>query len=329
MARPMARPTVLALWLSGLAGAGCGSQGADNPASAASGVLTYATPTDEIHAFDLAAHRDRLLLAVGTEPDRMPSGEIVYVDTGDVGVADQLSIASADGTTHSAVIAPGTTVASLNPVASPDGKYIAMTYFPRGFAHTLAAENGSVFIDTAGRVVLNEPGLFDPAWVGDGRVVFAGTVDVPSGTSNADPTETTVAAGLFVSSDDGQSVVPIAGNFVSPQHPAVSKDGKWIAFVQAADVWIVGVDGLGREQVTTGDNLESHPTFSPDGGFIACQSYGLFGAGKPFGAIAVVPAHPGAPTKLDGTSPNFIVDANSRDIVSGGRITAVQHMAWR
>jgi predicted secreted protein len=89
------------------------------------------------------------------------------------------------------------------------------------------------------------------------------------------------------------------------------------------------MDGTGLKQVTTGDNIEAHPTFSPDGRLIACQSYGFFGAGKPYSAIAVVPSRPDAPTKLDGTAPNFIVNANHIDTSSQGRITAVQHMAWR
>jgi hypothetical protein len=242
------------VWTLSLVALSCGGPAADNPANEASGTLTYATPTDEIHAFDLAAHTDSLVLAVGTEPDRMPSGQIVYVDPGLVGSQDQLTVASANGATHSALVAPGATVASFNPVSSPDGKYIAMTYFPRGFSHGFALNDGSVFVDPSGKVALNVPGVFDPAWVSDGRVVFAGTVDVPSGTSNADPTETPVAAGLFVSSADGKTVEPIAGNLLSPQHPAVSPDGKSIAFVQLDDVWIIGMDGTGLKQVTTGDN---------------------------------------------------------------------------
>jgi hypothetical protein len=259
----------------------------------------------------------------------MPSGQVVYVDPGLVGSQDQLTVASANGGTHTALVAPGATVASFNPVSSPDGQYIAMTYFPRGFAHAFALSDGSVFVDTTGKVALNVPGVFDPAWISDGGVVFSGTVDVPSGTANAEPTETPVAPGLFVSSEDGTTVVPIGGNLKSPQHPAVSPDGKSIAFVQTEDIWIIGMDGTGLKQVTTGDNIEAHPTFSPDGRLIACQSYGFFGAGKPFSAIAVVASRPDAPTKLDGTAPNFIVDANHTDTSSQGRITAVQHMAWR
>lgn len=324
----MYKPIFFAFSLVGLS---CGStpKGGGNPASEATGTLTYSTPADEIHAFDVAAHSDSLLLASGTEPDRMPSGQIVYVDPGDVGSPYQLTLASADGATHTALVAPGPTVAAFNPTGSPDGMYIAMTYFPRGFSHTFAMDDGSVFVDTTGQVVFNVAGVFDPVWLKDGRVVFSGTVDVPSGTANAEPTETPVAAGLFVSSDDGTTVVPIGGNLQSPQHPAVSADGKWIAFVQTADVWIIGMDGTGLKQVTTGDNIETHPVFSPDGRFIACQSYGLFGTIKPYSAIALVPSQPDAPTKLDRTAENFVVDANHTDTSSQGRINAIQHMAWR
>ena len=97
----------------------------------------------------------------------------------------------------------------------------------------------------------------------------------------------------------------------------------------ADDVWIIGMDGTGLKQVTTGDNLETRPVFSPEGRFDRVRELRVVRVGGPYSAIAVVVSHPDAPTKLDRTAEGFIVDGNHTDASSQGRISAVQHMAWR
>lgn len=57
-----------------------------------------------------------------------------------------------------------------------------------------------------------------------------------------------------------------------PRTPAVSPDGKWIAYASGRSVYVVGIDGRGWTPVwtTTGDpEPQSVPVFSPDSKYIA------------------------------------------------------------
>jgi WD40-like Beta Propeller Repeat len=332
----MARISVLLVLA--LLGCSSGNQTATNPTTnptptpapaARTGVLTYSTPTDEIHAFDLAANADKKLTD-GTQAERAPAGDLVFIDDVDVGPPAKLSHASADGTGKRAIITPGSSTAYYNPVVSPDGTKIAMTYYPRGFAHTLAPDDGTVVLDMTGGVLANLAGVFDPSWLADGRLVLAGTVHTPSGNANAEPTDTPKAAGLFISSADFATVaaIPIAGA-ASPQTPDASPDGKRVAFMDADHVFVVDLDGANLHALTAGDFKESYPAFSPDGASVAVQSYGSYGGPKPYVALAVVSSDRTTPLVIASDSPEVLRDASAAASSSAGRISAIQHMRWR
>ena len=58
-----------------------------------------------------------------------------------------------------------------------------------------------------------------------------------------------------------------------PRQPAVSPDGKWVAYVSGRGVFVVGIDGKGWTPVWTPDSEQepqSQPVFSPDSRFLAC-----------------------------------------------------------
>ena len=82
--------------------------------------------------------------------------------------------------------------------------------------------------------------------------------------------------------------------------PAWSPDGKEIVFAvsspaAALGIWVIGADGLGRRQLTSG--ADTHPAWSPDGSQIAFQRFDPTTATD---AIFLVPATGGAPTRLVG-----------------------------
>ena len=86
----------------------------------------------------------------------------------------------------------------------------------------------------------------------DGRIVFEG-----------DPAH-----------GDGASLFTLSGTIVSPfrkatstqSGPAVSPDGRWIAYAQDRDIWIAHADGKGTPRhVTRAAANDSAPAFSPDG----------------------------------------------------------------
>jgi Tol biopolymer transport system component len=297
--------------------------------NAGGGVITYATPTDEVHAFDVATSTDTKL-ADGAEPDRMADGSIVFVATEGL-VNEVISLAGADGSNPRVVVKPGSVTATQKPAGSPDGTKVAFTYYPRGFSHTFSPDDGIVVVGMDGAIVATLPGVFDPAWTPDGRIVAAGTVHTASGNENAEPTDTPKDAGLFVSDGALKKTTKIPVTLDHPMTPAVSPDGSLVAFVQNDHVFVVGIDGSGLRQLTTGDHIDAAPTFSPDGASIAFESLGTYGLATTYAALAVVPVNAAAPLAVsdDASETATLRDPKRTQESSIGRITAFDRMRWR
>jgi Tol biopolymer transport system component len=54
--------------------------------------------------------------------------------------------------------------------------------------------------------------------------------------------------------------------------PALSPDGRSLAFVYANDIWLVNSSGGSAERLTVHPTTNLHPRFSPDGAYLACTS---------------------------------------------------------
>jgi tricorn protease len=73
--------------------------------------------------------------------------------------------------------------------------------------------------------------------------------------------------------------------------PAISKTH--VAFIYAGDLWVANIDGTGVKRLTSDEGVESNPTFSPDGRFIAFSAQ-YDGNTDAF----VIPVEGGVPTRL-------------------------------
>ena len=66
---------------------------------------------------------------------------------------------------------------------------------------------------------------------------------------------------LFVTSADGRDVRRLVRN---AEQPAVTADGRRIAFVRDESIWVMGRDGSGQKRITSGTR-DWTPAWSPDG----------------------------------------------------------------
>ncbi len=88
------------------------------------------------------------------------------------------------------------------------------------------------------------------------------------------------AASLFTLRDEALS--PFAPSSTQQSAPAYSADGRWVAYAEARDLWVVRADGKGAPRQVTDDAAnDTDPAFSPDGRRLVF-SRGTVGAGDLF-----------------------------------------------
>jgi Tol biopolymer transport system component len=103
---------------------------------------------------------------------------------------------------------------------------------------------------------------------------------------------------LFYLADGARTPVRLTNDDTVDVHPALSPDGRSVAFASeragSRDLFVIGVDGGGLRQVTSGPAVDDWPSWSPDGTRLA------FGSTRddPAGDIYTVPADGGTPTRL-------------------------------
>lgn len=115
-----------------------------------------------------------------------------------------------------------------------------------------------------------------------------------------------------------QLPLPPPSAIVGPRMPALSPDGKRLAFVWRGDIWLASTDGGEAKRITDHVEWDAYPVFSPDGNWIAFSSIrnGNWD-------IYLVPTTGGTPKQLTRSSGGEIVTGWSPDgkkvIFSGQR----------
>lgn len=103
---------------------------------------------------------------------------------------------------------------------------------------------------------------------------------------------------IFYLRDSTTTPVRLTNDETVDTHPALSPDGRSVAFASertgSRDLFVIGVDGRGLRQVTSGPAVDDSPTWSPDGTRLAFSST----RDDPAGDIYTVPVNGGAPTRL-------------------------------
>jgi hypothetical protein len=165
----------------------------------------------------------------------------------------------------------------LGPLLSPDGKRLLATVYRPGPPSTIGgvtfagAPTLSVAVfDLSGREITSIVGYDDATWTPDGKVIATGKL---------------YDAGLFEIDPATKRVRAIDAQIGCPLQPAVSPDGKTIAFVTGNKVWLIDRDGKNLRQLMADGQTQQRPSFSPDGtkvAFIICNQLGLDASGEVF-----------------------------------------------
>lgn len=251
------KPVTLALGAAGAAG---------TSRAAMRGVLTFrelqrGSGGYQIVDLDLATGRVTPRLD-GFDPAASANGDIVYVDG-----SGALVVAGPDNRAKTTIRAqkPFSTVSAFPPapVLSPDGSKIAVV---ERRSKTIGNSSIAFDVDISSVVVRDRGGdeiaVFpenrQPAWTPDGRLVMVGLDK----------------HGLFLSDAGLKTLTRIDPNLPDPQQPAVSPDGKQVAFLQGSfsqgnRVWVMNLDGANLRQLTGSGRDETAPAWSPDGKYIA------------------------------------------------------------
>jgi Tol biopolymer transport system component len=234
------------------------------------------SPNDGIYVMD-ADGSDAVALYHAPEsyrdsrfPAWSPTGtQIVFVWSNEAGDPGQLLVMNADGSGATQFEAVGAW-----PAWSPDGSRIAFAAFACEGTSTSSSEAAWSICTVAPNPASQ------PTAVGTERpttVLNGGPSWSPDGTELA--YSSYVPAGLneigLVDPELG-TVSPLTDDLWSDHSPAWSPDGTRIAFVSdragRPHVFVMGADGTGLHQVTSGAAIDGRPSWSPDGTRIAFVS---------------------------------------------------------
>ncbi|HEY3875147.1 MAG TPA: hypothetical protein VGM92_06695, partial [Candidatus Kapabacteria bacterium] len=155
-------------------------------------------------------------------------------------------------------------------------------------------------------------------WAPDGSLILSASITNYDGAIS-----TYLPAGLYKVDKNFTSVTAIGSGLTIPQFPSVSPDGTKISFEMNSHIWVIGMDGTGQKQVTTGPNSETYSDWSPDGSEIATVSYGDVGlsAGN---SMAIISSNPSTPTTVSPSASVWVQDKNN-----GGLLNPQGNVSWK
>ncbi len=141
-----------------------------------------------------------------------------------------------------------------HPRLSYDKKFIAYdggsVYNP--VTYVIDANSGEP-IATIGDYSKRQP-LYRPSWAPDGSIYVCGW--------------TSMNNGIYKVSADYTTITRIDPDLSNVTLPAVSPDGKLIAFIRDQQVWTMNIDGTNPQQYYVSGETFSIPTWSPDSKYI-------------------------------------------------------------
>ncbi len=183
----------------------------------------------------------------GSDPHRNARGETAFINR-----TGALVIADANGTATSTISVPQSFDTPDSPVLSPDNSKIAFHVAPNYYSHRVLVAT------RAGKIIGEFKDMTEPNWTSDNRLIVAKSTR----TEGAKP-------GIFLSDSSLQELKRIDPNLDSASQPAVSPDGRRVAFVQHGHIWLMDLDGSHLKQLSVSDGGEKSPTWSPDGQWLA------------------------------------------------------------
>ncbi len=144
------------------------------------------------------------------------------------------------------------------PAISNSGEYIALTVPNKsktGKLTDLIPDGIKLLIaDRNGQTVAELNNYTQAAWMNDGRLVVVG-----DGIKNK---------GLYIIDDKFKTVKKLFDGYEFAKVPAVSPDGKTLAFSNKGEIWTINIDGTNPFKAVLG-NVSNFPAWSPDGKFLA------------------------------------------------------------
>jgi dipeptidyl aminopeptidase/acylaminoacyl peptidase len=254
------------------------------------GLLYYALSSQlEIHKLNLATGED-VKLGKGDAPSKTPEGTLIFI------TPLELAESNEDLAMHRIIVKRTDNIAERwnksfhAPRLSPDGTRVA--YLSDFNAMYVVNRTDGKLVATFEHTGVTD-GWYRPTWTPDGRIVAAG------GFGNQ---------GLFISDAGLTKMTRFDQGLTQPADPAVSSDGKKVAFVLNDRVHVINIDGTGLKRIDPADTEDRHPSWSPDGSKIVYRAGGRFkfisaDGGQPTDLFDVHPAIGEKYIVLSGTEP--------------------------